>query len=191
MKYLLLTLVLSVITFGKSQELNCQAKNAQYVGVHFGPTTGMGVSYRLFKNKTGFQATALGYKHATYIDFNTGLSLIHKLVSKKNVDFISYLGSRFTYKEEKVLSLTSDNEDIIIKTLQEWRINTSLGLGLQLRIFNHLEFSFQVGYALFNANGQRTLIKNNKFQRFIDHPGNPWTMVTGEIGLYYKINRQK
>jgi hypothetical protein len=191
MKHLLLTLALSIITFGMSQELCSQSKSSQYVGAHFGPTTGIGVSYRLFKNKTGFQVTALGYKHATFIDFNTGLSLIHKLVSKKNIDFISYIGSRFTYKEEKDLSLDSDNEDILINKLQEWRINTSLGLGLQVRILNHLEISFQVGYALFNANGQRALIQNNKVQKFLDHPGNPWTMVTGELGLYYKINRQQ
>lgn len=191
MKHTLFLIFLFVSVNGIPQETRSHAEKTHYVGGHFGPTTGIGFSYRFFKNKTGFQVTALGYKNATYIDLNLGLSLIHKLVSEGSFDFICYAGSRVSYKEENTLSYNYEKEDIQINTPKEFRTNISIGLGIQKGIGNRLKISFQIGYALFNINGQRAIFRKNKLQQFLDHPDNPWTMATGEIGLYYRINTIK
>lgn len=190
MRHLLLITSILWGLFSFSQENEKRSNFDHYLGLQFGPTTGIGLSYSFFKGKTGLRSTAIGYKRASLIDLNGGLTLIHKLVEGDKVDFISYVASRVTYKQENVLHYNENTEDVDVLNPQEMRVNASLGLGMNARIGEYFEISTQLGYALFNINNQRSIIYKNRFHYLMNHPENPWNMVTASVGIHYKINRK-
>jgi len=190
MRYLLLITAILWGLLSFTQESKEQANFDHYVGLQFGPTTGIGFSYTIFKGKTGLKSTAFGYKRASLFDLNGGLTAIHKLVEGDKIDFYGYLATRVSHKGETFLQFNENTEDIDVLRARETRVNASLGLGLNTRIGDYVEISTQLGYAFFNINSEQSIIYKNRFHYFMRHPGNPWNMLTGAVGISYKINRQ-
>jgi len=190
LKNLLLSIAFLSTFFSFSQNKLRERIVTHFLGLQFGPTTGIGASYTFFKGKTGLRATAFGYKRASLIDLNGGMTLIHKLVEREKVDLYSYLATRCTYKHELALKFNQNTENIDILNQREIRVNSSLGLGLNIKVNDHFEISTQVGYGLFNMNSQESIIFKNWFHLFMRHPSYPWNMITGAVGISYKISKK-
>ncbi len=62
-------------------------------GIHIGATTGMGLSYRYWMDKTGVQATLFPIKTDDYIFISAGLTLMRSFYHNKYIRVYGYLGS--------------------------------------------------------------------------------------------------
>ena len=132
-----------------------QNKNVHHVGSSAGVTTGIGLSYRYWPTKFGFQVTALPtlIQNETSIT-SLGASLLYTLNDADKIDLYSYFGNSI------FLGYHNSEAEIIY--------NLGVGFGIKFDIFEDLNFNTQFGYGVMNITNESSTFN-----------------IVGETGLYY------
>lgn len=98
-------------------------------GAHVGATTGIGLSFRHWFNRTGMQFTFVPYK-SSYVEFySVGLSGLYSLNRSEYVHVFGYLGSH----------LLATNRDL----------NVHIGAGPGFAFGKIVTFNLQIGYGVY------------------------------------------
>ena len=67
-------------------------KKSNLLGINIGATTGVGISYKHWHNKIGFQISGLPIKIRNNFDFNIGITSFYSIKNKKYVNMFVYSG---------------------------------------------------------------------------------------------------
>lgn len=144
-----------VITNKDSIEVDESPKHA--FGFNLGSTTGLGLSYRFFPNKFGFQLTGIPvFLGNGGMFLSTGLSLMYKVKESRRIDLFGYLGNHFIY----TTGTGSSN----------YSHQIGLGAGINMHVWiDVLDISIQLGYGAYDVNHS------------------PISMLAGEFGFFYRF----
>ena len=140
------------------------------IGVNAGATTGLGLSYRHWFGKAGFQLTGLPIKTDNVTIYSLGVTALYSFYDSHYVRVFGYLGNHYFVDKE-----TQTNE--------RW-INGSLS-GAEKTTYDHS--SYNVGFGPGFAFG--TVVRFNLMvgYGFYDLLGSFQMYPTGEIGIYYNF----
>lgn len=128
------------------------------IGIHAGTTTGIGLSYRHWFNKNGFQITAVPIKNDYRQYYNAGLTYLHTFYQSTHVCFYGYTSVNYVYHHRA--HETWANDDLLNEKI-------NLGVGPAFSFGRVVKFNLMVGYGMYDV--------VNKFE----------TNFAGEVGLYY------
>lgn len=140
-----------------------------YFGVHYGSTTGQGFSYRLGVNRWRFQFTGIPIfreNNTTYI--SSGLTVNFVLREHDILDLFTYFGNQVIFEKMKSYGIWPNPPEN--EFFWSTKHQAALGVGIDLKIGENLNFLLQAGY------GGRYFNKKT----FV-------TIPAGEIGLYYRL----
>ncbi|OFX62213.1 MAG: hypothetical protein A2046_00890 [Bacteroidetes bacterium GWA2_30_7] len=144
------------------------------IGIGAGATTGLGISYRYFPKKLGFQFNFVPF----YEDYgsesfvSTGLTLLYNLKETEQSAFYAYFGNHYlhnTYGNN--VNLFNNNSryyDYDKPNLQYDFYNSGIGMGLEFSTKKQVTLNIMLGYAQYNT-----------FERLF---------FTAEAALYYRFN---
>jgi hypothetical protein len=171
MKKLLLLLAISsmsVLAMGQERLKSPVLKNE--FGIHAGATTGLGLSYRHWFDRAGFQLTALPVKAEDVTLYSAGVSLLYTFYESKYSRFYGYVGNHYWYNQYDEYVYGYDNNgnytESVKKVTDEFY---NLGVGPAFAFGKVVRVNIMVGYAIYD-------VFNNGYM-----------MPTGEIGLYYNF----
>lgn len=138
---------------------------AHQFGIHAGSTTGLGLAYRYWPNKLGFQITTVPIFHQGGDYFvSTGAVILFKLKEYKKYNLFLYQGNQLLFTRESAYSY-SYNYNYYKREETKW--NSGIGLGFNMHFDSQFSIDIMLGYGLYNIN-------NDIF-----------TNIAGEIGLFY------
>jgi hypothetical protein len=166
-KFILLMSFAFLFSFVSGQEAITTKTSHNEFGVHSGATTGIGLSYRHWFNKIGFQLTALPVKTDDVTFISGGVTGLYSFYEGKYVGVFGYLGTHYF--------VTDRNEDIwdeATMTYSTHKVRESLynfGFGPGFTFGRVVRFNLMIGYGFYDV-----------FEKFNMYP-------TGEIGLYYRF----
>ncbi len=128
-------LVLTFVISGYSQEVTqpTSPKLKHHVGLHAGATTGLGLSYRYWPKRLGFQFTTAPAFGQNFSFVSLGLSGLYTFKDNENIDFYGYLGNH--------LILIDGNA----------QHNIGLGAGFKFEFVKVLNLNVQAGYGVYNT----------------------------------------
>jgi hypothetical protein len=154
----LLLVIICYAAFGSlfAQEEQTKEAKSNEIGMHMGATTGMGLSYRHWFHKVGFQLTALPVKADKTMFYSAGITALYSFIETKHVRAFGYLGNHYMYSESK-------DEFGITSSSRQYNI----GFGPGFAFGTVVTFNIMVGYGLYDV--------TDKFNMF----------PTGEIGVYF------
>jgi hypothetical protein len=168
MKKLFVLAVLSLFLMSVSAQDNpyVLVKSNEF-GMHLGATTGMGLSYRHWFNKIGFQLTALPVKTNQNTFISAGATALYSFYDSPHVMVFGYLGSHYLMRdmEEEIYDPFSGTTSI--DKVHQGIYNIGIGPGFAFG--GIVRFNLMVGYGFFDIFG-----KLNMFP-------------TGEMGLYFRF----
>jgi hypothetical protein len=133
------------------------------LGAHLGATTGIGMSYRHWFHRVGFQLTVLPIKTNDYTFISSGITGLFSLKETKYIRAYLYLGNHFLYQETHNGDIMTSNTE----TTYEKLLNVGFGPGFS--------FGSIVGFNVMFGYGFYDLLSSFKM------------FPTGEIGVYYKF----
>ena len=157
-----LLVVLLFMSHALGQDTQNNESRSNEFGAHLGATTGMGLSYRHWFNRVGFQLTALPVKTDQLTFISAGITGLYTFKQAKYVRAFGYIGNHFFYTERKDDNLYPNNS---IKYKKQYNI----GFGPGFEFGSTVTFNLMFGYGLYDV--------LNKFYMY----------PTGEIGLYFKF----
>jgi hypothetical protein len=164
-KLFMLVLVLLSFTVVSAQDNpSVETKNNE-LGIHIGATTGIGLSYRHWFDKIGFQLTVLPVKTEQVTFISAGVSALYSFYDSKYVSVFGFLGSHYSVRErdEDIDDIGINRTDRVKESSCNFGIGPGFGFGRTVR------FNLMVGYGFYDV-----------FEKFNMFP-------TGEIGLYYRF----
>jgi hypothetical protein len=167
---------LLIFVFGLTTFFNISAQDAEIrpaskneFGFHAGATTGIGLSYRHWFGKAGFQLTGLPIKTNKVEYYSVGLTALYSVYNSRHIRFFGYLGNHYVVDNESKRndkwnngSFTIENEDTEYKSY-------NIGIGPGFEFGTVVRFNLMVGYGFYDVTGS-----------FEIYP-------TGELGLYYNF----
>jgi len=156
-----------------------QKKSAHYFGIHAGTTTAYGLSYRYWPKRFGIEFTTLPtFKKINPLDkkminskISTGLSVLFKIKESKVVDLFTYVGGFSLFEKHHESYYIQDTHTTEYLKKEKLDINIGLGLGARFKFLEVLDFNLQLGYGIYKINQANNL----------------YSLVTGEVGLYYNF----
>jgi len=96
MKKTFLTILASIFIIAASAQDEEQVPvRKNEIGIHAGATTGIGMSYRHWFGKAGFQLTALPIKTENFTFISAGASLLYTFYDSRYVRVFGYLGGHY------------------------------------------------------------------------------------------------
>lgn len=145
------------------------------LGMGIGFTTGLGLSYRYFPKKYGFQINLAPY----YQDYgndafiSAGFTLLYNLSETRITALYAYLGNHYlyqSYKNEEYVwdPITQNYMYANPTTVKKDFLNTGIGFGFEFNTSKRVTLNLMAGYAQYNS-----------FERLF---------FTGEMALYYRFN---
>lgn len=137
------------------------------IGLHAGATTGIGMSYRHWFGKAGFQLTALPIKTENFTFISAGASLLYTFYDSRYVRVFGYLGGHYyedRHDDEEYNPQTNEFE-----TSRYENSSYNFGFGPGFAFGTVVRFNLMVGYGFYDVE-----------ESFDMYP-------TGEIGLYYRF----
>lgn len=169
MKKIIIVLVLSISMIGVSaqDETATKVKKNEF-GIHAGATTGIGLSYRHWFGKLGFQLTGLPIKTENFTFISGGVSLLYNFYDAKYVRVFGYIGGHYyqdRHNDEDYNILTGDYES---HKYEDSFYNFGFGPGFAFG--KEVRFNLQFGYGFYDVT-----------ESFDMYP-------TGEIGIYFRFN---
>jgi hypothetical protein len=168
MKNSILTIFLIFVMFNLSaQEVNTTKTRKNEFGIHAGATTGIGMSYRHWFGKAGFQLTALPIKTDNFTFISTGASLLYTFYDADYVRVFGYLGGH--YYQDRHSSETYNPVTNVYETEEYDDSFYNFGFGPGFAFGTVVRFNLMVGYGFYDVT-----------ESFDMYP-------TGEIGLYYRF----
>lgn len=117
-------------------------------GIHAGATTGLGLSYRKWIGKSGFQLTALPIKVDYYTFVSAGATLMHTLKKSKYVRSYLYLGNHF---------LIQDGQDM----------EHNIGFGPGFSFGRTVAFNIQSGYGFYDIYGKMNMFPTGEIGLYV------------------------
>ena len=168
MKKLFVLIILSLSLMGVSGQDNpyAEVKRNEF-GSHLGACTGMGLSYRHWFDKIGFQFTALPIKTQEFTFISAGATALYSFYESRYVMVFGYLGSHYLLQddyEEIYDPYSGMNETTLSRDL-----TYNFGMGPGFAFGRIVRFNIMVGYGFYDV-----------FEKFNMFP-------TGEIGLYFRF----
>ncbi len=137
------------------------------IGVHAGSTTGIGLSYRFWPGKFGFQLTALPIKQDDELWVSGGLTFLYKFYDAKYVRVFGYLGNHYQYDNSKVYEYNYHTGTSYLVKDENSKYNIGIGPGFEFG--STVRFNIMLGYGAYDILGEFNLLP------------------AGEIGLYYNF----
>ena len=141
-------------------------KNNEF-GIHAGAVTGLGLSYRHWFGKAGFQLTALPIRTENYTFISAGATALYSFYNAKYVMVFGYLGNHWFMNrgnEENYNWNTGNYENSRFE-----HSSYSVGFGPGFAFGKTVRFNLMVGYGFYDV-----------FEKLDMYP-------TGEVGLYYRF----
>ena len=168
MKKLLFLMIvsLSLTSVSGQDETPVVTKNNEF-GAHVGATTGIGLSYRHWFNKVGFQLTALPIKTEEVTFISAGATVLYSFYDSKYVMVFGYLGGHY-FVQEKDEERYNDRLGHFEKFPVEEE-SFSFGIGPGFAFGRVVRFNLMVGYGFYDV-----------FEKFNMFP-------TAEVGLFYRF----
>ena len=154
-------IIIALMLFGSSfaqEDYVVEQRNNEF-GFHLGATTGMGLSYRHWINKTGFQLTLLPIKSDNYTFISAGVTGLYTIRQSRLVRTFLYLGGHVIDREREGGYFIDDKD----------YTQYNIGFGPGFAFGKSVTFNVMAGYGLYDITGE-----------FNMYP-------TGEIGLYFKF----
>jgi hypothetical protein len=181
MKTKILSLALIVLFFiptvfaQQSETKKYQKLYKHSLGIGMGFTTGLGLSYRFFPKKIGFQINIAPYyqDYGSEAFVSAGGTILLNLAENRATAVYAYLGNHYFYKSNKTRDYYWDAQ-IQQSVYSDWRttktetLNTGIGLGFEFHTQKRVTLNIMAGYAQYN-----------KFEQLF---------FTGELALYYRFN---
>lgn len=171
MKYLSIVILILLPFSGWAQDdMNSSDNTNPFVnelGFHAGLTTAIGLSYRHWVDRFGFQFTGLPIKSDDYIYLCGGFTGMYSLKNSRKVRIFTYWGNS-VYHERYRSQYSPKYGSNEVDTYTQY--NTGVGFGFSLG--QVVAFNAQVGYGAFNVFGGYDNITLS---------------LTGELGLYYRF----
>jgi len=177
--FILIALFFIPSVYGQKNETQTYEKlYKNSFGIGAGFTTGLGLSYRYFPKKFGFQLNVAPY----YQDYgkdafvSAGLTLLCNLAENRNNCVYAYLGNHYLYYSLKKSNTNYVWDPItsqyIYKTTENvdkrTELNTGIGFGFEFNTKKRVTLNIMAGYAQYNS-----------FEKLF---------FTGELALYYRFN---
>ncbi|MBN1415339.1 MAG: hypothetical protein JW973_09580 [Bacteroidales bacterium] len=164
--FVLMIVSLSLTYVSGQNEKDFVSKSNEF-GIHAGATTGIGLSYRHWFDKVGFQLTALPIRTEKLTFISAGATALYSFYDSKYVMVFGYLGGHYFMQE-------NDEErynDRIgrFETYPVEEESFSFGIGPGFAFGRVVRFNLMVGYGFYDV-----------FEKFNMFP-------TAEIGLYYRF----
>lgn len=185
MKSLLVIVMLGIYSLSISAQEQPQLEKIEYqklykhsLGIGAGFTTGLGVSYRYFPKKIGFQINLAPYyeNYGKEAFISAGLTFLYNINESKYTAFYAYLGNHMFHSSfQKDRGRTEYNPltgyyeytpEYYTKTKDI--INSGIGLGFEFSTTKKVTLNVMGGYAQYNT-----------FERLF---------FTVELALYYRFN---
>jgi hypothetical protein len=160
--------LLSTSAIGQEVRLKSPILKNEF-GINAGFTTGLGLSYRHWFDRAGFQITALPVKAEEVKLFSTGVSFLYSFYESKHTRFYGYVGNHYWYNQYQETHYGDESNNY-----QEWESTETdefynLGFGPAFAFGGAVRFNIMVGYGIYDVFGKGYL------------------MPTGEMGLYYNF----
>ncbi len=132
------------------------------LGMHAGFTTGIGLSFRHWSGKYGFQLTTIPLKADNFQFISAGVTGLYSLTNKKYTRFYLYLGNH--------LMINSRFYDYYSNsTITKTRYNAGFGIGFE--VGRKVRFTVMAGYGAYN----------------LTEAPDYYLLPTVETGLYFKL----
>jgi hypothetical protein len=174
MKKILITgLLCFVVIISKAQNeskdssIDMGSKKNHYIGFNAGASTGLGLAYRYQNNKHSYQLALLPIMSERNAFVNIGGRYAYNFRQDEKTSFFGYIGHATTYVSRKDYNYINELE----YTRTDLSLITGAGFGTEINLNKVLALNFALGIAHY----------------FQSEPYNVVTL-TGEIGLFYKLN---
>lgn len=173
MKKFAVTFLSLLFTLALNAQNNNLKPDTHSLGLHAGATTGLGLSYRYWPTRFGFQVTGIPIFRQEGGHFvSLGLTGLYEIRKGDLVDFYGYFGnhitsSKSTYEEFDYSGPNAVSLGIKSETVNQY--NIGVGIGFRCHIAKVVDFELQGGYGIF------------------DITDNIYTFPTVEIGIYYRL----
>ncbi len=152
---------------------NQESTHKHELGLSAGVTTGKGISYRYWANKSGFQITTIPplLENGKFSYFNSGVSYLYTLANVREGRFYTYLSGSYEIKYDYYVDYIYYPGGGYAKEnyFKYETINAGLGLGFDIYMGKYLGLNLQGGYGL------------------VDFLNGVNTTFAAEIGLYFKF----
>ncbi|MDX1349169.1 MAG: hypothetical protein R3279_02915 [Putridiphycobacter sp.] len=143
------------------------------LGLHAGSSTGLGLSYRYWPSKFGFQLTGIPIFRENGGHFISAAATgLYEIKQGNLVDFYGYWGNHLLSIKDKYSYYEYDqsgNMTLVENISFSTQYNIGLGIGFRCHITDDVDFDIQGGYGIFNVTN------------------NIYTFPSGELGLYYRL----
>lgn len=169
MKKIIIVLTLSLCVIGAwGQEEPSVTNKKNEIGIHAGATTGVGLSYRHWIGKFGFQLTGLPIKTENFTFISGGATLLYNFYDNKYVRVFGYLGGHYYQDrhDEETYNISSGDYD----THKYEDSFYNFGFGPGFAFGSTVRFNLMFGYGFYDVT-----------ESFDMYP-------TGEIGIYFRFN---
>jgi len=153
-----------------AQETDVKSSKKNEIGINAGATTGLGLSYRRWFGKVGFQLTGLPIKTDKATIISLGLTALYSFYDAHYVRVYGFLGNHYFVDKESETNQIWDNGSFngTQKTTYD-HSSYNIGIGPGFAFGKVVRFNFMVGYGFYDV-----------LDKFKMYP-------TGEIGLYYNF----
>jgi len=158
------TLFSVISVFAQEAENNTVKLNANYLGLHAGFTTGLGLSFRHWSNKYGVQLTAIPIKTDDVQFISVGLTGLYSIRNEKYYRHFLYLGNHL------LLNQTETYYDYNGNRREEQKTTYNAGFGYGFEVGRKVRFNLMIGYG-----GYDLLVPEFKL------------LPTAEMGLYFEL----
>ncbi|OFX20396.1 MAG: hypothetical protein A2033_13450 [Bacteroidetes bacterium GWA2_31_9] len=185
MKSLLVIVLIGIYSLSIIAQEQSKVENTEYqklykhsLGIGAGFTTGLGVSYRYFPKKIGFQINLAPYyeNYGKEAFISAGMTFLYNINESKYTAFYAYFGNhilhtsfqkqRGDYEYNPLTSQYQYNAENYTKVRDI--INSGIGVGFEFSTTKKVTLNIMGGYAQYNT-----------FERLF---------FTGELALYYRFN---
>jgi len=141
----MIAVLFSVISvFAQEAENNTVKLNTNYLGLHAGFTTGLGLSFRHWSNKYGVQVTAIPIKTDNIQFISAGLTGLYSIRNEKYYRHFLYLGNHLLLNQIETYYDYNGNRR------EEQKTSYNAGFGYGFEVGKNVRFNLMVGYAGYN-----------------------------------------
>lgn len=165
--YYLFTIFMLLITVTAFAQDDLTVKKTKVrkngLGLHAGSTTGLGISYRHWPDKFGFQVTFLPMISSSNSYVSLGITGMYKVSEMQALDVFLYGGNHFIYRNNNYDNYQGYSE----YDNSSWTWNFGAGAGLDIKMAKVLRLSLMTGFGNYDIMGDYTFT------------------FAGEIGFYY------
>jgi len=162
---IMIAVLFSVISvFSQEAENNTTKLSTNYLGLHAGFTTGLGLSFRHWSDKYGVQITAIPIKTDNVQFISASLTGLYSIRNEKYYRHFLYLGNHL------LINQTETYYDYNGNYKEEQKTSYNAGFGYGFEVGKKVRFNLMVGYAGYN-------LLETDFS----------LLPTAEMGLYFEL----